>query len=210
MIMTIVSRLRLYRQCTASSIIVLRATTMNVLQVAPQADLVLEEHATVSALMGLIPCVQIEVVLQRSLLGKCLVAQRASERLDPGVRTYVADQVDPLGKTLPTDQTQVLSVRLQVAQVALQVLEDSVTPPAQVRPLTRCAVRAFLQLISRQTKALWQIFSRDGKQMGVPRLATFLRLSFEQEQFSLFALSFLGVLLLVLDIAHRFFASSRA
>lgn len=115
------------------------ALTMNVLQVAPETWLVCKMHCTVVALMGLIPCVQIEVVLQRGLLGKCLVAQWASKRLDTSVDAYVPGQVTLLGKAFPTDQTQVLSVLLQVAHVALQVLVDSVTPPAQVWPLDQYA-----------------------------------------------------------------------
>lgn len=113
---------------------------MNVLQVAPETWFLCKVHGTVVALMRLVPCVQVEVVLQRGLLGKCLVAQRASKRLDTGVDAYVVGEVAPLGKAFATDQTQVLSVRLQMAKIAFQVLEDSVTPPAQVRPMDQYAV----------------------------------------------------------------------
>lgn len=116
------------------------ALTMNVLQVAPETLPLCKAHSTVVTLMRLIPCVQIEVVLQRGLLGKCLVAQRASKRLDTGVDAYVVGQATLLGEALPTDQTQVLPVLLQVAHIALQMLEDSVTPPAQVWPLDQYAV----------------------------------------------------------------------
>lgn len=135
---------------------------MSVLQVAPETWLVCKVHSTVVALVGLVPCVQIEVVLQRGLLGKCLVAQRASKGLDSGVDAYVAGEVALLGKAFPADQTQELPVLLQVAHVALQVLEDSVTPPAQVRPLDQRAVRIVCQLVSRAV-TVWQTCSGEAK-----------------------------------------------
>lgn len=66
------------------------------------------------------------MVLQHGLLGKCHVAQRASERLKTSVDTNVS-QIILLRKDFSTDQTEILSVFLQVAHIALKVLKDFVT-----------------------------------------------------------------------------------
>ncbi|KAA8584220.1 hypothetical protein FQN60_008005 [Etheostoma spectabile] len=92
----------------------------------------------------------IEVALQHGFLGKCLVAQRASKRLDASVVAYVAGQV---------------------THIALQVLENSVTPPAKM-----C--------------------SREAKPIGVHQLSTFLQWICQQQCFFLFFLLLLCIFVL--------------
>lgn len=98
--------------------------------------------------MRFIPSVYIEVVLQSGLLQKCLVTQWASEILDPSVDMDRSGQVTLQREAFLTQLTQVLPVFLQVAHIALQVLEDFVTPLTQKSPLDQYAACIFCQLIS--------------------------------------------------------------
>lgn len=113
---------------------------VNLFQVFAENWLMGKNHVAVVAAVWLIPAVQIQVILQRTLLGEGLTANFTLERLDASVDAHVSVQVALLREGFTTQQAHEQLVHLEVVGVVLQLAEHPGAFGALMVPLTRVVV----------------------------------------------------------------------